>query len=80
MHAATKRASAVRLFTTLFNSRQCTAADMLHAVVALLADDFLGVDPDGNLYDKAKQIAVVVISVSARAASGIGCFLVDGRW
>jgi hypothetical protein len=23
----------------------------------ILADDFIGVDPDGNLYDKAKQIA-----------------------
>jgi hypothetical protein len=33
MHAATKRTSAVRLFTNLFNSRKCAGADVLRAVV-----------------------------------------------
>jgi hypothetical protein len=37
MHRATKRTSAVRLFTNQFNSRNCTAADILRALSAATA-------------------------------------------
>jgi hypothetical protein len=37
MHAATKRASAVHLFSTQFNSGKCTGADMLHDASAAAA-------------------------------------------
>jgi hypothetical protein len=37
----------------------------------ILADDFLGVDPDGNLYNKAKQIADIRNSPKTYVSNGL---------
>jgi hypothetical protein len=54
MHAATRPASAVRLFTNLFNSRKRTAGDMLRALSAAAGE--------GRCYVRISMVVLMTVS------------------
>jgi hypothetical protein len=77
MHVATKRTSAVRLFTTLFSSRQCTAADILHAVVDGCRRQLQHIaariaDPDGVAVFTSKRPMSNIPTVKYQTSAGSG--------